>query len=70
MTKTQIKKRLGTILYYIRRLHEDVEDARDSITPYEDKDDLTNQQEEKYAWFDELDSLLQEAYNNLEEYFY
>lgn len=70
MTKTQIKKRLGTILSYIQSLHDDVEDTRDSITPYEDKDDLTNQQGEKYAWFDELASLLEDAYNNLEEYFY
>ena len=70
MTKTQIKKRLGTILSYIQSLHDDVEDARDSITPYEDKDDLTNQQEGKYEWFDELASQLEDAYNNLEEYFY
>ena len=70
MTKTQIKKKLGTILKYIRSLHAEVEDVRDSIEPYEDKDDLTNQQQEKYEWLDELASQLEDAYNNLEEYFY
>ena len=70
MTKTQIKKKLGTILKYIRSLHGEVEDIRDSIEPYEDRDDLTNQQQEKYEWLDELASQLEDAYNNLEEYFY
>lgn len=70
MTKTQIKKKLGTILKYIRSLHGEVEDIRDSIEPYEDKEDLTNQQQEKYEWLDELASQLEDAYNNLEEYFY
>ena len=70
MTKTQIKKKLGTILKYIRSLHSEVEDVRDSIEPYEDKEDLTNQQQEKYEWLDELASQLEDAYNNLEEYFY
>lgn len=70
MTKTQIKKKLGTILKYIRSLQSEVEDVRDSIEPYEDKEDLTNQQQEKYEWLDELASQLEDAYNNLEEYFY
>lgn len=70
MTKTQIKKKLGTILKYIRGLQSEVEDVRDSIEPYEDKEDLTNQQQEKYEWLDELASQLEDAYNNLEEYFY
>ena len=70
MTKTQIKKRLGIILNYIRDLHYDVEDARDGIEPYEDKDDLINQQGESYEWLDELASLLEDAYNNLEEHLY
>ena len=42
MTKTQIKKRLGTILNYIWSLHSEVEDIRCCIEPYEDKDDFTN----------------------------
>ena len=70
MTKTQIKKKLGTILKYIRSLQSEVEDIRDSIEPYEDKEDLTNLQQEKYEWLDELASQLEDAYNNLEEYFY
>ena len=70
MTKTQIKKRLGIILNYIRDLHYDVEDARDGIEPYEDNEDPTSQLEERYEWLNELDSQLEDACNNLEEYFY
>ena len=70
MTKTQIKKRLETILNYIQDLQMDVEEARDSIEPYEDKEDLTSQQEERYEWLDELASQLEDAYDNLEEYSY
>ena len=70
MTKTQIKKRLGTILNYIWSLHNEVEDIRTGIEPYEDKDDLINQQGESYEWLDELASLLEDAYNNLEEHLY
>ena len=70
MTKTQIKKKLGTILNYIRDLYYEIEDIIDGIEPYEDNEDLTSQLEERYEWLDELDSQLEDAYNNLEEYFY
>ena len=70
MTKTQIKKRLGTILNYIWSLHNEVEDIREGIEPYEDKDDLINQQGESYESPPELASLLEDAYNNLEEHLY
>ena len=70
MTKAQIKKKLGTILKYIRSLHGEVEDIRDSIEPYEGKEDLTDQQEERYEWLDELISQLEDAYSSLEEYSY
>ena len=70
MTKTQIKKRLGTILNYIQDLYDEVEEARDSIEPYEGKEDLTDQQEERYEWLDELASQLEDACDNLEEYCY
>ena len=70
MTKTQIKKRLGIILNHIRDLHCDVADARDGIEPYEDNEDPTSQLEERYEWLNELDSQLEDIYNNLEEYFY
>ena len=70
MTKTQIKKRLGIILNHIRDLHCDVADARDGIEPYEDNEDPTSQLEERYEWLNELDSQLEDACNNLEEYFY
>ena len=70
MTKTQIKKRLGTILNYIQDLYDEVEEARDGIEPYEGKEDLTDQQEERYEWLDELASQLEDACDNLEEYCY
>ena len=70
MTKTQIKKKLETILNYIQDLYDEVEEARDSIEPYEGKEDLTDQQEERYEWLSELDSQLEDACNNLGEYFY
>lgn len=70
MTKTQIKKRLGIILNHIRDLRCEIEDVRDGIEPYEDNEDPTSQQEERYEWLNELDSQLEDACNNLEEYFY
>ena len=70
MTKAQIKKKLGTILKYIRSLQWEVENFRDDIELYGDNDDLASQREEKYKWLDELANQLEDAYNNLEEYFY
>ena len=70
MTKTQIKKKLGIILNYIRDLYYEIEDVIDGIEPYEDNEDLTSQLEERYEWLDELDSQLEDACNNLGDYFY
>ena len=70
MTKTQIKKRLGIILNYMWDLHCEIEDIIDGIEPYEDNEDPTSQQEERYEWLDELDSQLEDACDNLGEYFY
>ena len=70
MTKTHIKKKLGIILNHIRDLHCEIEDVIDGVEPYEDNEDLTSQQEERYEWLDELASQLEDIYNNLEEYFY
>ena len=70
MTKTQIKKKLGIILNYIRDLHCEIEDIGEGIEPYEDSEDPTSQLEERYEWLYELASQLEDIYNNLEEYFY
>ena len=43
------------------------EDTRDSIEPYENKDDLTEQQQERYDWFDELVCDLEDIKSNIEE---
>ena len=76
MTKTQAKAilrklyesdvlgQLNTILTdcieAINGFKDDVEETRDNIEPYENKDDLTEQQQERYDWFDDL-------YNDLDE---
>lgn len=39
----------------------------DNINPYEGKDELTPQQEERQEWFDESNSSLQEAVSSIEE---
>lgn len=70
MTKTQIKKRLGDILSRIQNLQCEVEDTRDNIEMYDCRDDLTEQQQERYDWLDELASLLGSVASDLEEYIY
>lgn len=68
MTRTTIKKRLETILDQLLELQQDVEETRDEIEPYEGKDDLTDQQQERYDWLDELASTIDDAYSNLYDY--
>lgn len=84
MTKTQAKSRLKKLyesgvlgkLYgavceavdEIADLKNEVEETRDSIEAYEGKDDLTEQQQERYDWFDDLCSdLFDDLCSNLEE---
>lgn len=68
MTRTTIKKRLETILDQLLELQQDVEETKDEIEPYEGKDDLTDQQQERYDWLDELASTIDDAYSNLSDY--
>ena len=70
MTRTTIKKRLETILDQLLELQQDVEETRDEIEPYEGKDDLTDQQQERYDWLDELASTIDDACSNLSDYQY
>ena len=83
MTKTQAKKLiqdlydkgcLGKLNAIVSECMEeldnliyDVEDTRDSIEPYENKDDLTEQQQERYEWFDEFASDLQTLRDYLDD---
>ena len=69
-----IKERLETIQNELEELQNDLEWERDDIEPYEGKDDLTDQQEERQDWLDDsarevgyaIDSV-QEAISYLEE---
>lgn len=55
------------ILTMIEDLQADVEEERDNIEPYENKDDLTQQQEERYEKLDNLASELEDIKDSLEE---
>lgn len=84
LTKTQIKKQLkelwdkgelgkleGAIdnaIEVIDTLIYDIEEERDSIEPYEGKDELTEQQEERYEWLDNLASDLNSLKDDLEDW--
>ena len=86
LTKTQIRKMLndlfdkgclGKLLNAIITAEEelesviyDVEDTRDSIEPYENRDELTEKQQEKYEWCDELLSDLDELKSDIEDWEY
>lgn len=73
MTKTQIKKLLQKTLDKIDVLIIELDEAEneatetaDSIEPYEGKDDLTPQQEERQEWFENLASVLTDAKDGLD----
>lgn len=50
----------------IESLISDVEEERDNIEPYENKNDLTEKQQERYDWLDELASDLNELKDELD----
>ena len=59
LTKTQVKSKVQKLYDKImdieaklEDLQSDVEFERDEIEPYENKDDLTEQQEERQEWLD------------------
>lgn len=84
MTRTQVRARLnklynegclgklnaiiGESIEELDNLICECEDTRDEIEPYEGKDDLTEQQQERYDWFDELISDLESLKSDLEDY--
>lgn len=81
LTRTQLRKRIRELIEQAENLKSDLEeiqseaeDERDSIEPYDGKDELTEQQEERQGWFecacDQIDYALDnidEFINNLEE---
>ena len=74
ITKNQIKKRLREILETLEKakdlvfnLSVDVEEERDNIEPYDNKDDLTPQQEERQEYLSDLVDALEEQGSALED---
>ena len=84
LTRTQIKKRLkelwdkgelgelesaiDTAIETIDDVINDVENERDNIEPYEGKDDLTDKQQERYDWLDNLLDDLNSLKDDLESW--
>ena len=60
MTKTQARKQLAAIKEMVENLRMEVEETIESIEPYENKDELTEAQEERLAWFEELQQALED----------
>lgn len=59
---------LGECIEELDSLISECEETRDEIEPYEGKEDLTEQQQERYDWFDELISDLESLKSDLEDY--
>lgn len=73
MTKTQWKKRLKELAEKCRALYSELEEAKDDlsadyddIVPYEGRDELTPQQEEKQEWLDSLVSEIDDGMSSLD----
>jgi hypothetical protein len=74
MTKTQAKKQLKSIIKILDELRPDLEDLQyeaadtaESIEPYEGFYDLTEDQQERQEWFDDLASSLQSIIEAIED---
>lgn len=74
MTKNQaraslkkIVEKLENALSDLEDLKNEVEETKDNIEPYEGKEELTTEQEERQEWFEDLFSVLDTAYDNIEE---
>ena len=74
ITKNQIKKRLREIVALLEQAKElvndlsiDVEEEKDNIEPYDNKDDLTPQQEERQEYLSELFDTLDTQSDNIDD---
>ena len=70
LTKTQIKKRAEMLVNMLEDFRLEVEEEKDSIEPYEGKDELTTAQEEREEWLDNACDKLLEAIDSLNEVVY
>lgn len=73
MTKTQARKQLKSIIEVLDELRPDLEDLKseaeetsESIEPYGDADELTEAQQERQEWFEDLASNLQDIIDAIE----
>ena len=74
ITKNQIKKRLREIVALLEQAKElvndlsvDVEEESENIEPYDNKDDLTPQQEERQDYLNELFDTLDTQSDNIDD---
>lgn len=74
MTKTQVKNQLKKLIERLEDLRGDLEmlgdDAQETaydIEPYDGKDELTEQQEERQDWMNETADAISEQVSNLED---
>lgn len=73
MTKTQARKQLKSIIEVLDELRPDLEDLKseaeetsENIEPYGDADELTEAQQERQEWFEDLASNLQDIIDAIE----
>lgn len=74
LTKTQaikraqkLKDQIDALLLEIEELQSDLQEEADDVEPYEGKDDLTLQQEERQEWLQEAADQIQEALDQIQE---
>ena len=77
MTKTQVKARLAKIKALLEEaqiamdeLAEDVQTTIDEIEPYENHDDLTEQQYERQEWLENVSDTLEDKASDLTDMIY
>lgn len=73
MTETQWKKRLKELAEKCRVMYYEMEEAKDDlsadyddIVPYEGRDELTAQHEEKQEWLDNIASEIDDGMSSLD----
>lgn len=68
MTRNQIKMKISEIRELMLDLRDEIESTLDEIQPYDGKDELTPQQEEREEWLNDCQYELENALDNLEEF--
>ena len=74
ITKKQIKKELQSIFNVLQELREnaiedlknEIEEEIESIEPYENRQELTQQQEERQEWLENVVAALEDIITNIE----